>query len=70
MRLLRFAGRCMRSIGRFTATVVPPLFREAIGLAGAAVFVYGFWLVYAPAGFIVGGVLLMAAAVVMARSAA
>ncbi|UDF29378.1 UNVERIFIED_ORG: hypothetical protein LHK14_17970 [Roseateles sp. XES5] len=70
MRLLRFAGRCMRSIGRFTAAVVPPLFREAIGIAGAGIFVYGFWQIFAPAGFIVGGILLMAAAIIMARSRA
>lgn len=70
MRLLRFAGRCVRSAGRFVGAIVPPLFREAIGLAGAAAFVYGFWLIYMPAGMIVGGVMLMTAAVVMARSKA
>lgn len=67
MRLLRFAGRCVRAAGRFVGAVVPPLFREATGLAGAGAFVYGFWLIYVPAGLIVGGILLMAAAVILAR---
>lgn len=70
MRLLRFAGRCVRSAARFVGAVVPPLFREALGLGGAAAFVYGFSLIYLPAGLIVAGILMMGAAVILARSKA
>jgi hypothetical protein len=37
------------------------LLADSIGLLGAGLLSYGAWLVYAPAGFIVGGVLLLAA---------
>lgn len=36
---------------------------DAAGIAGAGLIAYGAWLVYHPAGFIVGGVLLLAGAV-------
>lgn len=34
--------------------------RDAVGVAGAASIAYGSWLVYEPAGFIVGGSLVLA----------
>ena len=55
----------MQKIARF----VPVAVRESAGIAGAALFSYGFWLVYPPAGYIVGGVLLMIGATISARSA-
>lgn len=36
------------------------LLRDTIGLAGAAAITYGAWLIYPPAGFIVGGAFLFA----------
>ena len=42
--------------------------REDAGLAGATLIAYGAWLAYAPAGYIVGGMLLMAGAVLSAWS--
>lgn len=41
---------------------------DALMVAGAGVVSYGAWLVYAPAGFIVGGVLLMAGGYITARA--
>lgn len=44
---------------RILAAAVPDLVRDLIGLAGLALIAYGAWLIYEPAGFIVGGVLLV-----------
>lgn len=38
-------------------------------ISGAALVSYGGWLVYQPAGFIVGGALILIQAVQMARAA-
>jgi hypothetical protein len=43
--------------------------RDFAGLAGAGLVSYGAWLVYAPAGFVVGGLLLLAGAVLHALGA-
>lgn len=37
--------------------------RDLAGVAGAGAIAYGAWLVYPPAGFIVGGVLLLIGAI-------
>jgi hypothetical protein len=50
------------------AGALPALIRDACGVAGVVLLSYGAWLVYAPAGFITGGVLLLAGAVLLARS--
>lgn len=42
---------------------------DALLIAGAGGVAYGAWLVYAPAGFIVGGLLAMAAGWLESRSA-
>ena len=44
--------------------------RDIAGLAGIALVSYGAWLVYQPAGFIAGGAILLAGAVVSARGGA
>lgn len=44
--------------------------RDLLGIAGAASMAYGAWLVFPPAGFIVGGLVLFALAVVSAFTAA
>lgn len=46
--------------------VVPVLVRDLVGLAGAGLVSYGAWLIYPPAGFLAGGVLLIAAAALAA----
>lgn len=52
--------------GLFAA--VPVITRDLAGLCGAGLVAYGAWLIYVPAGFIVGGVLLILAAVLAARA--
>jgi len=44
---------------RILAGALPDLVRDLIGLAGLALIAYGAWLIYEPAGFIVGGLLLV-----------
>lgn len=48
--------------------VVPVVIRDLAGLGGAGLVAYGAWLIYVPAGFIIGGVLLILAAVLAARA--
>jgi len=43
------------------------LLRDALGLAGCGLLSYGAWLCYAPAGFIVAGLMLLAGAWLSAR---
>lgn len=44
------------------------LLRDAAGVAGAALIAYGAWCVYRPAGPIVGGLLLLAGALLVGRA--
>lgn len=37
----------------------PALIRSAIGISGAGLISYGAWSIYEPAGYIVGGILLI-----------
>ncbi len=52
------------------AAAAPVLLRDGAGLAGAVAIAYGAWLIYPPAGFIAGGVLLLAGAIALSRGAA
>lgn len=47
--------------------VIPDLSRDVFGLAGAGLVAYGAWLAYPAAGFIVGGVLVLAGAFLSVR---
>lgn len=49
----------MKSLAAGVARALPDLIRDACGLAGAGAIAYGAWLVYPPAGFIVGGGLVL-----------
>jgi hypothetical protein len=42
--------------------------RDVAGLAGCALVSYGSGLVYTPAGFIVGGLMLLGGALLLARA--
>jgi uncharacterized RDD family membrane protein YckC len=46
---------------------VPHVIADGLGFAGACAIAYGAWLIYAPAGFLVGGVLLMALSMLIGR---
>ena len=41
--------------------------RNGLGFAGAGAIAHGAWLIYVPAGFLVGGVLLIALSVLIGR---
>jgi hypothetical protein len=45
----------------------PHVVNDAIGFAGAGAIAYGAWLIFIPAGFLVGGALLLALSVVFGR---
>ncbi len=59
MKLLTIALRTI-------AEAVPGLLRDLAGLSGVGLVAYGAWLVYPPAGFIVGGCLLIFGALLLA----
>jgi hypothetical protein len=63
----RIATTLGRAVG-LTARALPALLRDASGLGGAALVAYGAWCVYVPAGYIVGGLLLLAGAWLHARA--
>jgi len=48
---------------------LPVILRDLAGLLGAASVAYGARLIYAPAGYIVGGLLLIAGSLFIARGA-
>ncbi len=48
------------------AAAVPGLLRDLAGLSGVGLVSYGAWLIYPPAGFIVGGSLLILGALLLA----
>lgn len=60
----------MGLVGRVLHRFGGQLIIDLAGLAGATAIAYGAWLIYEPAGFIVGGMLLLAAAWLGARSSA
>ena len=41
------------------------LLRELAGIAAVGLIAYGAWLIYEPAGFIVGGILLLIGAILL-----
>ena len=51
---------------RAIAAAMPGLVRDLAGLCGVGFISYGAWLIYPPAGFIVGGTLLMVGALLAA----
>ena len=56
----------LRRGARRIGAAAPVILRDAIGLAGAAAVAYGAWSIYAPAGCIVTGVMLLATAWLLA----
>ena len=51
---------------RTAAAAVPGLLRDLAGLSGVGLVAYGAWLIFPPAGFIVGGSLLTLGALLLA----
>jgi hypothetical protein len=46
---------------------LPKVVCDLAGLSGVASIAYGAWLIFPPAGFLVGGALLLAGALLMGR---
>jgi hypothetical protein len=49
------------------AKVLPVLLIDLVGLCAVGAISYGAWMVYPPAGFIAGGVLLLAGTLLVSR---
>lgn len=58
-----------KSLAKSIGAVLPDLVLDVAGLAGAGSIAYGAWLVYPPAGFIVGGGLVLLGAVLLGAKA-
>jgi hypothetical protein len=60
----------LKKIGSGLAKVgaaIPEFTLNLVGFAGAGLIAYGAWLVYPPAGFIAGGVLVLAGSLLIAK---
>lgn len=55
-----------RSMGLILSTTLPGLLRDLAGLGGVGLVSYGAWLIYPPAGFIVGGAMLIVGVLLLA----
>jgi hypothetical protein len=59
--------RATARTGRAIASRTPHVIADGLGFAGAGAIAYGAWLIYVPAGFLVGGALAMALSVLIGR---
>ena len=59
--------RALGGTGRAIASRVPHVIADGLGFAGAGAIAYGAWLIYVPAGFLVGGTLAMGLSVLIGR---
>jgi hypothetical protein len=57
----------LRRAGAALVPRLPGLACDVAGYAGASAIAYGAWLVYPPAGFLVGGALLIVGAMLYGR---
>lgn len=49
-----------RAMAEALGSIAGEAVRDGIGICGAASITYGAWLIYPPAGFVVGGLMLLA----------
>lgn len=61
--MFRSVARGMASVGR----ALPVLFRDVLGSCAVASIAYGAWLLHEAAGFIAGGVLVLAGVMLASR---
>lgn len=59
----------MRRLFGSISRALAPLLRDGAGLAGCGLISYGVWCIYEPAGFIVAGVLLVGASLLLSLKA-
>lgn len=60
--MMKLLGSALRVV----AVAMPGLMRDVAGLCGVGLVSYGAWLIYPPAGFIVGGAMLIVGALMLA----
>jgi hypothetical protein len=58
--------KLLASAVRTIAMAVPSLVRDLAGLCGVGLVSYGAWMIYPPAGFITGGLLLIVGTLLIA----
>jgi hypothetical protein len=59
--------RSLAHTGRAIVRATPHVLADGLGFAGAGAIAYGAWLIYVPAGFLVGGALAMALSILFGR---
>ncbi len=70
MRFLKsvFSGSRRAAIAMLRA--VPAFLRDVVGITGSALVIYGVWQIYVPAGYILAGLVMVVAAILLARRSA
>lgn len=58
--MLKRVSAGLSAAARAVAGIVPVLLLDGVGLAAVGAIAYGAWQIYAPAGWITGGVLALA----------
>ena len=58
-------GRKLKDLLRAAGSLTPSLAHDLLGLGGLAAITYGAYLIYRPAGFVVGGLFAVTAAVLL-----
>lgn len=58
--------RKLKDLLRAAGNLTPSMARDVLGLGGLAAITYGVALIYRPAGFIIGGVLAVTVAALLA----
>lgn len=65
--MLKSVAANLGTFGARVAAAAPVVARDLIALGAVGLIAYGAWLVYLPAGFIVGGALLLTGALLTAK---
>ncbi len=63
-------GVDFKALGAAALAIAPSVLRDVAGLAGGAMIAWGAHMVYAPAGWIIGGVEIVAVVIVSALAKA
>ena len=61
------ASSGLRRLAAAVRRAAPHVILDLAGFCGAGSIAYGAWLIYVPAGFLVGGVLMMALSILFGR---
>lgn len=67
--MFKTIGTYMAAASKAVAKATPGTLVDLAGLGGVGAIAYGAWRIYEPAGFIVGGLLVLAGAIVLGAKA-